>query len=54
MNVISKEKHDAQCIDVTLTLLFLREKCITPLKKGKIWSGHSLRTFLGMLEPVFP
>jgi hypothetical protein len=26
-------------------LLFLREKCVTLLKQGKIWSGHSLRAF---------
>jgi hypothetical protein len=34
-------------LKLTVTLLFLREKCITLLKKGKIWSGHSLRAFSG-------
>jgi hypothetical protein len=41
-------------LKLTLTLLFLWEKCITLLIKGKIWSGHSIRAFLGMYEPVFP
>jgi hypothetical protein len=47
------------CIMISC-MLFLREKCITPLKKGKIWSGRSLQAFFvkfgvcTVYEPVFP